>query len=180
MMLTRFARLATGRPRWVLAGALILLLAAGAIGGGVAERLTTGGFEDPDAESSLADEVLDTQFGAGSANVVLLVTAEGGDVDDPAVAAAGQALTDELAAEPDLTGVVSYWSEGNAPPLASEAGDRALIVGRIDLPEDDLGDRIWPPATRGRTARSTWPSAARPRSSTRCPRRSRATCSGPS
>jgi RND superfamily putative drug exporter len=141
-MLTRFAKLATGRPRWVLAGALLLLVLAGAIGGGVAERLTTGGFEDPDAESSLADEVLDEQFGSGAANVVLLVTAEGGDVDAPDVAAAGQALTDELAAEPGLTNVVSYWSEGNAPPLASEAGDRALVVGRIDASEDELDERI--------------------------------------
>src|SRR5918993_1057875 len=141
-MLTRFAKLATGRPRWVLAGALLLLVLAGAIGGGVAERLTTGGFEDPDAESSLADEVLDEQFGSGAANVVLLVTAEGGDVDAPDVAAAGQALTDELAADPGLTNGVSYWSGGNAPPLASEAGDRALVVGRIDASEDELDERI--------------------------------------
>jgi RND superfamily putative drug exporter len=141
-MLTRFARIATTRPRWVLAGAALLFLVAGVVGGGVADRLTTGGFEDPASESSQADELLDEQFGTGSPNVVLLVTADDGDVDSAASAAAGRAVTERLAGEADVTNVVSYWSEGNAPPLRNEDGDRALVVGRIDLTDDALDDRI--------------------------------------
>jgi RND superfamily putative drug exporter len=68
-MLTRLAHLATSRPRWVLAGAVLLLAVAGVVGGGVAERLTTGGFEDPASESARADDVLTEQFGAGAPNV---------------------------------------------------------------------------------------------------------------
>jgi RND superfamily putative drug exporter len=142
-MLTRFARLSTGRPRAVLLVAAVFFVVAGAVGGGVAEHLTSGGFDDPDAESSVAGELLADEFDTGVPNVILLVTAKSGDVDDPDAAAAGQALTERLAAEPGLDDVVSYWSEGNAPPLRSEGGDRALVIGRIDIEDDDLlDDRI--------------------------------------
>jgi RND superfamily putative drug exporter len=142
-MLSTFARLATNRTRLVLVGALVFFVLAGALGGGVADRLAAGGFEDPSSESSQAEDLLDERFGAGSPNIVLVATAEDGDVDDPANAEAGRALTERLAAEADLTNVVSYWSEGGAPPLRSEDGTRALIVGLIDAPDDDaLDDRI--------------------------------------
>jgi RND superfamily putative drug exporter len=139
-MLARFARLSTGRPRAVLLLAAVFFVVAGAVGGGVAEHLTSGGFDDPAAESSKAGELLADEFDTGVPNVILLVTAKSGDVDDPDAAAAGQAVTERLAAEPGLDDVVSYWSEGNAPPLRSEGGDRALVIGRIDTEDDDLLD----------------------------------------
>jgi putative drug exporter of the RND superfamily len=141
-MLSWFAALATRRPRAVVAGAVLLFVVAGAAGGGVADRLTTGGFEDPDAESSAADDVLAEQFDAGTYNVLLLVKAKSGDVDDPAVAQAGRDLTAQLAGTPDVTTALSYWSEANATPLRSDDGRSALVVGRIDLEDDALNDRI--------------------------------------
>jgi putative drug exporter of the RND superfamily len=141
-MLRRFGQLATTRPRRVLAGATLLFVLAVVLGGGVAERLIAGGFEDPASESSQADAILQEQFGTGAPNLLFLVTADGGDVDDPAVAAAGQELTDELAAEPHVSGVVSYWSEGNAPPLRNEGGDKALVVARIEGTDDQVDDRF--------------------------------------
>jgi RND superfamily putative drug exporter len=142
-MLTRFAHVATRRSRAVLVAAVVFFVAAGAIGGGVAENLTTAGFEDPATESVRAEDALEERFGAGTPNVILLVTApDGADVDSPEVAAAGQALTDELAAEDGVTNVVSYWSEGNAPPLRSEDGSRALVAARIPGEDDAISDRI--------------------------------------
>jgi RND superfamily putative drug exporter len=142
-MLTRFARLATNHSRAVLVVAVVFFVAAGAGGGGVAEELSSAGFEDPSSESAKAEEVLADQFDTGVPNVVLVVTAHSGDVDDPEVAAAGQAITDELAAEEDATDVVSYWSEQNAAPLRNEDGTRALVVGRIDIEDAEaLNDRI--------------------------------------
>jgi len=142
-MLTRFARLATNHAKAVLVVAAVFFVAAGAGGGGVADRLTTAGFENPSSESAKAADVLADQFHTGAPNVVLVVTARSGDVDDPAVVEAGRALTAELAAEPDATGVISYWSENNAPPLRNEDGTRALVVGRLAIDEADrLNDRI--------------------------------------
>src|ERR687893_820666 len=143
-MLTRLARLATTRSRGVLIAALLFVVLAGAFGGGVAENLTSGGFEDPATESASADEALADRFDTGVPNVVLVVTATGDDagVDVPAVAAAGHALTHDLAAEEGGTDVVSYWSEGNAPPLRNDDGARALVIARIEGDDDQVDERI--------------------------------------
>jgi putative drug exporter of the RND superfamily len=141
-MLTRFARLSTRHARAVVIAAMVAFALAGAIGGGVADHLTSGGFEDPASESERADEALAERFDTGVPNLVLLVTAENGDVDDPGVAAAGAALTDELAAEDGVDDVVSYWSEGNAPPLRNDDGRRALVVARIEGNRDQVDDRV--------------------------------------
>jgi putative drug exporter of the RND superfamily len=141
-MLTRFARLSTNHARAVVIAAVVVFAVAGALGGGVADHLTSGGFEDPSSESERADEALAERFDTGVPNLLLLVTAESGDVDDPAVAAAGQALTDELAAEDGVDDVISYWSEGNAPPLRNDDGSRALVVARIEGNDDQVEDRV--------------------------------------
>src|SRR5215207_760230 len=98
-MLGRIASFTVRRRRLVLGLALVAFLASAAIGGGVAERLSSGGFDDPGAESTAADRVLEEEFKTGTPNIVLVVTAEGGDVDDPAVAAASKAVAADLAAE---------------------------------------------------------------------------------
>jgi putative drug exporter of the RND superfamily len=142
-MLTRFARLATTRTRVVLIAAVLFVVVAGALGGGVAENLTSGGFEDPSTESVRAEEALADRFGTGVPNVVLLVTAPDGiDVDDPDVAEAGRELTTDLTREDDVANVVSYWSEGGAPPLRSDDGQRALVIARITGNDDEINDRI--------------------------------------
>src|ERR671911_1869288 len=108
-MLTRFARLSTGHARAVVIAAVLVFAVAGAIGGGVADHLTSGGFEDPSSESERADEALAERFDTGVPNLLLLVTAPGGDVDEPAVAAARQALTEGLAAGGGGAGVLAHW-----------------------------------------------------------------------
>jgi RND superfamily putative drug exporter len=150
-MLKRFARLATTRPRAVLAAAAVLFVVSVGVGGGVGPLLTSGGFEDPASESSRADAVLAHRFGTGVPNLVLLVTASKGNVDDPVVTRAGRALTARLARERDLTNVVSYWSEGGAAPLRSGDGHRALVVGRIAADDRHAADRAGELAPRYRT-----------------------------
>ncbi|MEQ1786593.1 MAG: MMPL family transporter [Acidimicrobiales bacterium] len=142
-MLATLARTVIRRRRLVLIAAVVVFAVAGAFGGGVADQLSSGGFDDPSSESFVADQALLDTFGTGTPNLVLLVTAdEGGSVDDPAVAAAGLALTDELAAEAHLTNVVSYWSLGNAPPLRGRDGDRALVLARIEGDQNEVNHRV--------------------------------------
>jgi RND superfamily putative drug exporter len=141
-MLTRFARLSTNHARAVVIAAVVMFALAGALGGGVADHLTSGGFDDPSSESERADDALAERFDTGVPNLLLLVTARNGDVDDPAVVVGGQALTDQLASEPGVADVVSYWSEGNAPPLRSDNGSRALVVARVEGTDDQVEDRV--------------------------------------
>src|SRR5512132_1456355 len=129
------------RRRWaVLAATLAVVVVAAVFGGNAVTRLKSGGFEDPAAESTRAAQVLRDDFGVGDPNLVLLVTAKGGDVDDPAAAAAGTALTRRLAGEPGLAQVVSYWATG-APALKSRDGAQAMVLGRITGDEEDLDAR---------------------------------------
>lgn len=134
--------LATRFPRAVVAAAVALVAVAAPLGGGVADLLTSGGFDDPGAESGRADAVLAEQFGVRSPNLVLVVTARAGTVDDPAVAAAGRALTGELAAADQVTDVVSYWAVPDGTGLRSENGTRAMILARIDGDEDQIAARV--------------------------------------
>ena len=98
-MLARLGRFIFRHRRAVLVGSLLFVLASFAVAGGVADRLTTGGFADPSSESERAASILEHQFHTKDPNLVLLVTAKhGASVDDPAIAAAGKQLTSELAA----------------------------------------------------------------------------------
>ena len=125
------------RRRWyILVVTIVFFLAAGAIGGGVADRLSNGGFQDPNAEATVAQRVLDREFGVTSPNFVLLVSAEG-SVDDKSTISAGEALTEELAAEPHMEQVVSYWTTG-IPAFKSNDGTQALVIGVIEGDEDQV------------------------------------------
>ncbi|HUH06342.1 MAG TPA: MMPL family transporter [Egibacteraceae bacterium] len=139
-MLGKLGAVLVRRRYLVLAGTLAGLIAAAALGGDVASRLSAGGFQDDAAESEVAARQLDEVFGAGSPNLILLVTAEGGSVDAPAVAAEGAALTAELADEGGVRDVVSYWTLGGAPPLRSADGAQALVLARIVGTDDEIDE----------------------------------------
>src|ERR671919_2757149 len=137
-MLSRLGRFTVRRRRWVIVGTLLGVVVAGVLGGGVFERLSGGGFADPDAESTVGEERLGRVFRTGDPNLVLLVTARDGSVDDPAVAAEGIALTEELLAERGIRQAFSYWTLGSPPPLRSDDASQALVLARIAGDEDEV------------------------------------------
>jgi putative drug exporter of the RND superfamily len=116
-LMDRLARLVTRRARAVLLVSTVLLLLAAVAGSGVFGSLKSQGFDDPSAESSRGAELLEERFGVEQTDLVVLVTAEAGDVDSPAVADAARELTAEAAAEQGVTVLASYWQ---APPGAAE------------------------------------------------------------
>ncbi|HET6502362.1 MAG TPA: MMPL family transporter [Amycolatopsis sp.] len=126
MMFVRLGRFATDHSRAVLAVAALLLICATALGFSAFGKLHTEGFTDPAAESSRAQALIEQRFG-GAANLVFLVEARTGTVDDAPVRAAGTALATRLAADPELSGVTSYWQTGLGA-LKSDDGRSAVIV----------------------------------------------------
>jgi putative drug exporter of the RND superfamily len=133
VMLERVARLAVARPKAVLAATLVLMFGAFAYGSGINERLSGGGFYSVSSESQRAAALLEQRFHVGKPNLVVLATATGGrSIDDADAVAAGQALTQQLAATPGITTVSSYWGPGKSELLRSNDGTRALIVAHVE------------------------------------------------
>ncbi|KAB2808886.1 MMPL family transporter [Pimelobacter simplex] len=128
-MFRRIGTLVTTHARWVLGLGVLAVLIAAYVGVGAFGKLETQGFDDPASDSSRAATLLADRFG-GSADYVFVVDAADGDVDSPAAAAAGTALTERLRADPALADVASYY-DGQAPPLRSTDGGHALITAAI-------------------------------------------------
>src|SRR5918998_1875767 len=141
-MFTRLGTLAVRRRRAVLVLTALFFVAAAVLGSGVFDKLSTGGFQDPEAESTQAADLLDERFGQGDPNLVLLVAPDGGVVDDPEAVEAGTALTERLAGEEGVASAVSYWSLGSPPPLRSEDGDEALVLAFVDGNEDEVEEAV--------------------------------------
>jgi RND superfamily putative drug exporter len=135
-MLVRTANLVVRRRVAILLATLVGLVVAGLLGGGVASRLSSGGFEDAGAESTKAEHALEA-FG-GQSNFLLLVTAKDGTVDSAAVAKAGAEVTNRLAAEPRVSFAASYWTLGRPQPLRSAKSDSALVLARIAGTQDEV------------------------------------------
>ncbi|MDJ0340058.1 MMPL family transporter [Streptomyces sp. H10-C2] len=131
----------TARPRLTLLLALLFTALAVVAGSGVADRLSGGGWEAPDSESSYATKALEERFPASQPNLVLLVDSRGAGVDSPQVAAAGRELARRLAADASIAGVTSYWSTG-APGLRAKDHGEAMIAARIVGGDDAVGAAV--------------------------------------
>lgn len=136
-----WTRFVTARPRLTLLAALVLTLLAVLAGGGVADRLGSGGWEDPDAQSTYATKALEREFPASQPNLLLLVDSGTASVDDPAVRAEAARLTARLTAEKGIVGVGSYW-DSRSPALRAKDGHEALIAARITGDEKTMGETL--------------------------------------
>ncbi|MGW3439070.1 MMPL family transporter [Streptomyces bacillaris] len=136
-----WTRLVTARPRLSLLAALVITALAVFAGSGVADRMGSGGWQAPDAESSYATEALEREFPDSQPNLLLLVDSGTASVDDPAVAAEAARITERLAGEPGISGVTSYWRT-KAPALRAEDGREALIAARIGGDETEAGETL--------------------------------------
>lgn len=139
-MLEKTTGLCVRHRRALLIVATIAMMLAGVAGSTLFDRLKSGGFDDPGAESGVAAEMLREQFGQSQPNLVLLVRAPE-SVDDPGTVAAATAVTERLGGETDVTGVLSYWTTGQ-PSLRSADGTQALIIATILGDEDRVDERV--------------------------------------
>ena len=134
-MLERLAGSLLRRRVLVLVVAVAVVGLAGVLGAGVVSKLRSGGFEDPAASSTRAEDALRDTFHTGEPNLVLLVTADHGTVDQADLANGGLELTRRLSAERDVSEVQSYWTT-KAAPLRSVDGRQALVLARIAGDDD--------------------------------------------
>ncbi|MFF0491929.1 MMPL family transporter [Nocardia sp. NPDC004068] len=117
------------RTRFVLVTTLVLFLLALTVEFTVGDRRLAGGASDPGADSALAARAISEIAPQADPNLFLLVSSPKG-VDDPEVAEFGRRLTDRLAAEDGLGGVVSAWT-APLPALRSADHTEALVIAHI-------------------------------------------------
>ncbi|MDF2693193.1 MAG: drug exporter of the superfamily-like protein [Labilithrix sp.] len=98
---------------------------------GLADRLALARWEVPGSESSRASAIVHERFASGSPNVVVMVSAKTGTVDDEDITTAGLEIGRELGADPSVAEVSSYWSRGRTPTLRSDDRKHALVVARM-------------------------------------------------
>ncbi|WP_232847763.1 MMPL family transporter [Occultella kanbiaonis] len=123
---------ATYRRRWpVLIGALLVLAGLVAVAAGALSSFVLNRWEAAGSESVAAQDVLREEFATGNANLILLITAVDGDVDDAAVVQSANAVADELAGEGAVGDVWSYWSLGGDVTLRSDDGASALVLAHV-------------------------------------------------
>ncbi|MEW1690645.1 MMPL family transporter [Streptomyces sp. NPDC091265] len=128
-MFERIAELTIRRPRLVLVVAVVAVALMGALGAGAFGKLLGGGYDDPASQSSRAGEVIDEKFG-GETNLILLVRAGQGSIDDPAAEKSGRALVADLERERNLDNVISYW-DTDSPALRSKDGSQAMVLAHV-------------------------------------------------
>jgi uncharacterized membrane protein YdfJ with MMPL/SSD domain len=142
MMFERLALLAERRGRWVVIAAVVLSIAAGAIGAGVADRLDPYGAEDPATESVKAADRLE-QAGYRETGVVVLV--DDVDVDTAAGGERIEGLTERLRADKDVAAVASFYTTGSRD-FVSRDGNSTYLAVQLSPTDDaqiqDAGERI--------------------------------------
>ncbi|MFE3655458.1 MMPL family transporter [Streptomyces sp. NPDC059165] len=136
-----WTRFVTARPRLALLLAMVVTALAVLAGSGVGDRMASGGWEDPESQSTYATKALDREFPAARPNLLLLVDSGSATVDAPAVTAEAARLAARLADERGITGVVSYW-QAKSPALRSADGHEALIAARIEGDEKTAGETL--------------------------------------
>jgi len=141
-MLERLARLADGHARSVVVLGLVLLVVAGALGGGVATRLDPFGADDPATESVIADRQLQNA-GYRETGVVVLVR------DVEARAADGReriaAIARRLRGDRDVAAVASFLNTGSRDFIARDGRSTYLAVAlrpTDDRARQDAAERI--------------------------------------
>ncbi|MFC4126165.1 MMPL family transporter [Nocardia rhizosphaerae] len=140
-MLTRIARAAVGKPRVVVAVALLLMILCGAIGATVHSHMKSGGFVTDDLDSVRASQYLSDHFPGSEPNYVLLVTDASGGADSTAATEAANTAIAQLNAHSDIvSGVQSYWTSRPdlKQALRSKDGKRALILASIEGDDAEL------------------------------------------
>ncbi len=132
--LARWGRLAVRRRRAVLGGWVVGLAVLGAVVAGFGGQLANE-FKIPGVDSQRAYDLLAARFPSQSGDTAQVVVRADAGVADPAVRARVDALLAEVAALPQVTGVVSPYDN---PAAVSADGRIAYATVQYGVPASDL------------------------------------------
>ncbi|MGH2960750.1 MAG: MMPL family transporter [Solirubrobacterales bacterium] len=132
-MFSTLASLATRRKRTVVLLSIVVFVAAGAFGAGVADRLEPYGADDPDTESVIADDRLEDAGYHETGAIVLFDDVNVQSRDDRRRL---QRYARQIANEPEVAEVASFHSTGSRD-FVSRNGDATYLGVRFTTMDDD-------------------------------------------
>ena len=144
-MFDALTRLATRRPRRVVAVSLLIAVTCAVLGGGVAERLGPYGAEDPDTDSVAADQMLESASGIDpDTGMVALVSTPGGPSSADARRRVGR-VASALRADAAIGRVTTFYGSGQRA-LVSRDGRSQIVAVNFqpisDKEQQDAADRL--------------------------------------
>jgi len=146
MMFDALARLADSRPRRVALIAVVFFLFAGAIGGGVADKLDPYAADDPATESVKAEDTLEE---AGYRDTAVLVLFRDAPVGSAHTRREVEDVAGELRRLPTVASVTGYFGSGSRD-FVSKDGDSTYLAVALTATDDkqwqedaaDLDERL--------------------------------------
>lgn len=122
----------------VLISYLITILLTGVIGAGMFGTLKSQGYDDLGSDSAAVDMILQDDFNATDASILLVIDT-GKSVDDAASVIAADKIMQDVAAEDNVESVVSYWNSGNLSDFKSKDGNAGLVLVYFD---SEISDEV--------------------------------------
>jgi RND superfamily putative drug exporter len=131
----RLGQFITNHSKLVLFGFVGLIIASTFWGFQVFGNLKGGGYDNPNSDSALVQEILESEFGVDPAELIVLVDlpgqADSMTASGPEFFPLVQDITDEIAEIEGVESAVNYYMLGSPPQLKSEDG--RLIYVLVDL-----------------------------------------------
>jgi trehalose monomycolate/heme transporter len=118
------------RFRWLmLVSIFALTLAAVIVGSGVFNALeSSGGIQDPNAQSTIADNLISDKLSNGAVDVVILMSSAQYKVGDPAFEQEATQMLNKLKASPDVVSVTSWYSTRSADLLSRDDHETIALL----------------------------------------------------
>ena len=137
-MFEKLGRFTVKRSKLVLLVFVITMVIAGGIGFTVLGKLDSGGYSDPNSESTKVWNYFKDNLNVRDAGVILVVDGQGKSVNDPKIVSDALALENEIQKVAGVSKTHSYWSGGNPPTFKSKDGNAAYLM--IYTKSDDFKD----------------------------------------
>ena len=125
-MFSRLGHLVARRAGWALLLSLLFVLATAAVGSRVIPQMSSGGYDDPQSESSRATAYLTSHFHQQDPWAVLVLACPA-SVDTPACTQAAARVQQRVATVTGVQRVTSYWTLGHPAPMRSTDGRAAYL-----------------------------------------------------
>jgi len=142
-MFSRWGAFIYRHRRLVFVLAILLAAGAGALAADTSKHLTTGGWLDPDSESSQVSHRLEQDFGGGRTAYVAVFhsTDPNADAASPAFQSAIAATLAKTATTAHVVGLTGY-AETHDSRFISIDGHAAYVLINLDLTEDQSVDAV--------------------------------------